>query len=87
MYDHIHERINVSAYFEPFKVTITSFEWRDRYYQVKELHLTMKAGHGRDTVWLFSVSTESAAFKLRFDSDSLEWFLEEMVWDESQSMD
>ena len=51
------------------------------------MHLLMKAGKGRETVWLFSVSTEAAAFKLRFDSDSLEWFLEEMVWDESEDTD
>jgi hypothetical protein len=83
MYDRKHEHINVNASFAPFKITINSFEWRERFYNVKEMHLIMKAGKGRETVWIFSVSTDSAAFKLRFDSDSLEWFLEELVWDEA----
>jgi hypothetical protein len=81
-YDRVHEKIEVVADFKPGRVDIKSFTWKDKTYVVKEVNLTSKAYKGREIVWVFNVSTETAAFKLRFDTDLLTWFLEELTWEE-----
>ena len=82
MYDNIHEPIEVDAAFVPGKIIIKGFVWNSKNYEVQGIHLVSRARRGRDPVWLFSLSTENEAFKLRFDSATLQWFLEEYVWDE-----
>ncbi len=81
-YDLIHEQVEVKAIFKPGKVDILSFTWKEKTYDVKEVTLTSKAYKGREIVWVFNIATETAAFKLRFDTDLLTWFLEELTWEE-----
>lgn len=85
MYEPVHEKIQVIAEFSAGKGKVKSFTWRDKDYQVIEQTLEVKASHGRETVWIFYVVTESAAFKLRLDTDSLNWYLEEFTWQEGDS--
>lgn len=84
MYDTIHEKISVVAEFTGAQITIKSFTWKEHLYDVLAVNLKVKANHGEEVVWLFSVSTATAAFKLRFDTGSLQWYLEELTWDETQ---
>jgi hypothetical protein len=81
MYDSIHEKIQVTARFQPGKrPDIKSFTWKDKEHVVEQVTLVSKARKGREVVWLFNVATKTAAFKLRFDTDSLTWWLEQHTW-------
>lgn len=82
MYDPVHEKIAVDAKFQNGKVQITKFRWKDKDHFVTEVHLTLKARKGREAVWIFNVSTSTAAYKLRLDSDTLQWWIEEHTWEE-----
>ncbi|MCA9378799.1 hypothetical protein KC640_00060 [Candidatus Dojkabacteria bacterium] len=82
MYDSMHTKISVVADFPGGgKVEIKHFTWEGKKYEVEKTHLITKAHRGRETVWLFHISTQNAAFKLRLDTDSLIWYLEELTWD------
>lgn len=83
MYDPVHEKIKVDAIFENGKVSVTRFKWKDKVYKVNEVTLITKAYRGRDTVWLVYVTTLTAAYKLRFDTDTLNWWMEELSWEET----
>lgn len=84
MYDPLHTKISVIAEFPGNgKVIVKSFTWEGKKYEVEKVHLITKAHKGRETIWLFHVSTHNAAFKLRLDTDSLVWYLEELTWDKA----
>lgn len=81
MYDYIHEPITVIAEFRTPKPQVHRFTWQQREHVVKALNLVTKARKGRDLVWLFHVSTDTGAYKLRLDTDTLQWWLEELTWE------
>lgn len=82
MYDPVHEKIKVDAIFENGKVSVTRFKWKNKVYKVDQVTLVTKAYRGRDAVWLVYVTTLTAAYKLRFDTDTLNWWMEEFTWSE-----
>ncbi len=82
MYEEVHEQISVAVCFKKgTKPKITSFVWRENRYDVEEVHLVSRARKGRECVWIFNVSTKSSAFKIRLDTDTLSWYLEELTWE------
>jgi len=86
MYEEVHEQISVTASFPlKGKPAITSFIWRGKTYKILDVHLVSKARKGRECVWLFNVSTRSSAFKIRLDTDTLTWYLEELSWEEKET--
>lgn len=83
MYDHVHEKITVVASFSPHKrIEINSFVWKEKQYQIKQVTLVTKARKGREVVWMYHVVTDNMAFKLRLDTDSMTWWLEEFTWEQ-----
>lgn len=85
MYEPIHEKIAVAATFEPgSRPRIHQFVWQNRTYKIIRTTMVNKARRGRESVWLFHVTTETMAFKIRLDTDSLIWWLEELTWDEAE---
>ena len=86
MYEKIHEKIAVAATFEPGRrPQIHLFTWKDRTHKIIRTTLVNKARRGREAIWLFHITTESMAFKIRLDTDTLTWWLEELTWDEASS--
>ncbi len=86
MYDPIHEQITVSAVFEPGKrPQIHKFIWNNTLHTVTGQTLITKARKGRELVWMFHITTDTMAFKIRLDTDTMNWWLEEMSWDSSQN--
>ena len=83
MYLSVHEPITAVAEFKHGHPEVKSFTWQARDYQVLKTTLRLKARKGRELVWLFCVTTATAAFKLRLDTDSLNWWLEEHTWEQS----
>lgn len=80
-YEHVHEPINIYFYTKNNKSYIRAFEWQNRIYKISRNNLITKALKGNKPVYLFSVSNDNGAYKLRFDTDSLAWWLEEIYWE------
>ncbi len=76
-----HDPISVLASFRGGEVKPVAFKWGGRDWQVKQVNLVSAARDGRAKLIYFSVSDEANAFKLQFNSETLEWALEE-VWSE-----
>lgn len=86
MYAPVHAPIIVVAEFpEKGKVKIHSFIWEGKEYKIEQVDLVTRANKGNERVWLFNVSTKTAAFQLRLDTDNLKWYLEELTWDEAKT--
>lgn len=77
-YQKIHEPIKVATTSGERGISVRKFKWRDQVYQVTEQTLTAKAMRGADPVWLFSVLTDYGSYKLRLDTSTLHWWLEEI---------
>jgi hypothetical protein len=85
MYEHVHQQISVTASFLPGqRPVISQIEWQGKKYKIEATTLVTHARRGREAVWLFHVMTKTASFKLRLDTDSLTWWLEELTWDIEQ---
>lgn len=80
-YEYIHEPVDIWIQFERKKPSIRAFAWKDRLYKITSQNLTTRAKKGNTPVHLFSVSNDKGAFKLRLDSDTLSWWLEEIYWE------
>lgn len=82
-YQKIHEKCEVQATFVPGKrPQIDYFVWKDKVYEVEETSMLSKAKKGVASVWLINVATNTAAFTLRFDADIMQWWVEELMWEE-----
>lgn len=79
-YEYIHQPINTYIHAQKGKFFIKAFEWEGSTYKITHNNLIAKAKKGTIPVYLFAVSNETAAFKLRFDTDTLNWWLEEITW-------
>ena len=77
IYQKINERIDVLVDFAGTQIRPLVFKWGGRDYQVKKVNLVHMAREGRDKVYYFSVSDEANYFKLKYNTESLEWLLEE----------
>lgn len=53
--------------------------WNGRDYFIKKLGYHHKIKEGKTLIHIFSVSADSLAFRLRFNSDTLSWILEEVL--------
>jgi hypothetical protein len=81
-YEPIHEQINTYVMTKNGQPIILAFQWKGCAYKITKNNLMTKAKKGNIPVYLFSVSNESGAYKLRFDTDTLHWWLEEILWEE-----
>ena len=77
-YIKINERVDVLVDFVGQAVKPLVFKWGGRDYSVKKINLIHIAREGRDKIYYFSVTDDANYFKLKFNTSSLEWGLEEM---------
>lgn len=84
MYDPIHEQISVKVEFNNHDLRIISFDWQGREHLVDKINLITKARKGRELVWVYYVSNSGGAYKLRYDTESVTWWLEEVTWEENK---
>ncbi|MFA6503753.1 MAG: hypothetical protein WCT54_02245 [Patescibacteria group bacterium] len=77
MYQNINEPIEVVVLFKGKRVEPVFFKWGNRQYRVKRVNLVHTERQGRDKQYIFSVSDEANAFRLRFSTETLKWTLEE----------
>lgn len=84
MQERINERVDVITVFQtddgqtrPYRL-----RWRGRSYTLTQLGYHHTLREGRTLIHIFAVSTDTLSFKLRFNTDTLQWLLEE-VYSES----
>lgn len=84
MSEVINERVNIITIYDSLKGSVmpVKLQWRGREYKINKLGYHHKVRQGRTLLHVFSVSNETTAFKLQFNTDTLEWFLQE-IYDES----
>lgn len=79
MLEAINEHVAVLTVYDPTTKTAMKpfrIKWRGRVYHIVKLGYHHKVRQGRTVMHIFSVSTATLAFRLRFDSESLIWTLE-----------
>ena len=78
MYEKIQEPVEVLAAFRNEQTEPMVFKWGNRYYQVNKVNLVHTEHNGREKVYHFSVSNDTAAYRLSFRTETLRWMLDEM---------
>ncbi|MBI3619559.1 hypothetical protein HY214_00200 [Candidatus Roizmanbacteria bacterium] len=86
MNEAVNEKVSVVTIFNTEKGTVMPWKlrWRGRDYCVTRLGFHHTLRQGKTLLHIFSVTTHSLAFKLKLDTDTLHWTLEE-VYDPSTS--
>ena len=80
MQEKIREQVSVVAVYDRDKGTVMPrvIRWNGRLYQVTKLGYHHRVKQGQALQHIFSVATETLAFRLRHDTESLIWWLEEV---------
>jgi hypothetical protein len=81
-YEQIGAEISVHAEFSNHKIRIVDFVWKQKTYKVDNINMIAKARRGRELVWVYYVSNIHGAYKLRFDTEAMQWWLDEVTWEE-----
>ena len=70
------ESIKVLVKFDGSKVKPLAFRRNDRLYKIKKLNMVYHLKEGEQTIFRFFVSDEANSYQLRFETETLEWYLE-----------
>lgn len=81
MFSEINEPIEVMTLFRDGKALPLKFFWHGREITIKTINLTWSHWEGRAKIYYFAVSDSANYFKLRFNSNSLNWTLLESYVD------
>ncbi len=71
------EPVAVLVAFVEGRVKPWKFRWGTKIYEVKHVNLINSLREGRDRIFFFNVSDDDNAWKLRFNTETLEWRLVE----------
>ncbi|MDQ6659791.1 MAG: hypothetical protein M3Z24_02355 [Chloroflexota bacterium] len=79
-YEAIHEKVRVVTVYDPYKGTVLPWlvKWQARIYTIEKIGYVHKVRVGRTLFHIFSVSNAAIAFRLKLDTDTLHWTLEEV---------
>jgi hypothetical protein len=80
----LNEPISVITIYNSDKQTVMPYKvkWHGRDYKITKLGYHHKVRVGRTLIHIFSICTETTAFKLQLDTDTLHWIVEE-IYEES----
>ncbi len=80
MIEHINEQIDCICIYEKLGAIVKPYKikWNGRVYKITTLGYHHVRRDGRYIHHIFSVATETLAFKLRLDSETLHWYVEEV---------
>jgi hypothetical protein len=71
------EPIKVLVQFDGAKINPLAFRRGNRLYKIKKLNMVYHLKEGSQTVFRFFVSDEANSYQLRFETETLTWFLED----------
>lgn len=78
MYDLVNEPVEMFVAFKHNRVAPWIMKWNGKNYDIKQVNLIHVVREGGKKIFYFSVSDLLNYFKLRFDTDTLEWHLVEI---------
>ena len=80
MIQKIHEQIDVITIYKRLGSQTTPYKirWNGRSYLITKVGYHHKVREGRTVFHIFNVCTDTLAFKLKHDTDTLVWILEEV---------
>ena len=81
MLELINEPVDVVVSFAQNRVAPRRMRWNRRDYDIKTINLVHTAHEGAKKIFYFSVSDLTNYFKLRLDTENLEWRLVELYSD------
>lgn len=78
MHEFLNEKVKVVTLYDPInKLSRPLYvHWRYRRHTITQVGYHHKVRYGRTMMHIYHVNTESVSFRLRFDTDTLDWFLE-----------
>lgn len=81
MTEKINERVDVITIYRKAGAIVMPYKlrWNGREYKITTLGYHHKVKEGKTVVHVFSVSNDELAFRLRFNTDTLSWILEEVL--------
>lgn len=71
------EKIKVLVNFDGPKITPLAFRRAGRLYKNLKLNMVYHLREGEKTIFRFFVSDAANSYQLRFDTETLEWFIED----------
>lgn len=81
MYDLVNEPVDVLVAFRNNRVMPWLMKWNGKKYNIKQVNLIHSVREGSKRIFYFSVSDLLNYFKLKFDTETLEWRLVEIYTD------
>lgn len=80
MLETIHEKISVITVHDRQKHTVipAKLRWQGKVYTVTRIGFHHKIWDGRNRIHIFSVTTGVMDFRLSYDTETLDWTLEEV---------
>ncbi len=80
MNEIINEKVSVITVYDRSRGTVIpqKIKWQGRIYDIGKIGYHHKVKEGNKLFHIFSVCNETIAFKLRLDTDTLQWVLEEV---------
>ena len=78
MYDLVNEPVDILVAFRNNRVVPWIMKWHGRKYTIKQVNLIHATHEGNKKIFYFSVSDLLNYFKLKFDTETLEWQLVEI---------
>ncbi len=80
MLTKVNQQVSVITIYDKDAGTVHpySIKWSGKTYKIKNFGHDHPIRMGRNICHIFSVSTDSLAFRLRFDSETMHWTLEEV---------
>ena len=77
-YQKYNDPVDVLASFSGTRAVPHAIKWHNKRYPITKVNLVHVAHEGRGKAYYFSVSDATNFFKLKFDTENLEWRLMEM---------
>ena len=81
MYTNIDEPIAVLVSFDKGVLTPHIFKWRGRQIKLTKVNLIHRVKDGSVLCYLFSVSNDTSAYKLKFNAATMQWRLDQVYQD------
>lgn len=80
MLEKVFEKVSVVSSYNQEKDNFTIYKmgWRKREYFIKRMAYHHKVREGRNLFHIFHVTDDNLDFRIRFDTENLEWILEEV---------
>lgn len=74
----ISEPVDVWVLFQKSKIQPTVFFWHGRQIKIEKINLVHSSKEGSNTFYYFSISSAGNFYRLKFDTQKMNWTLEEV---------